>query len=90
MVVCALRPNVVFTRGDPLFTEILLSWPKQFKMMLMGSGTSTVISIRADNFARYILLADAVLMRNPYLCRVKNFQHWRRKGEITRADHTFA
>ena len=49
----------------------------------MGSGTSTFISMRADNFARYVLLADASINAQSLVMQWKNFQHWRQKGEIS-------
>lgn len=65
MVVCILRPHVVWGRGDTLSTEMLLNWPKWMPYILIGSAIDDVLPIRADNVARYLLLADTALTQCP-------------------------
>lgn len=65
MVVCALRPHVVWGRGDPLATETMISWPRWLPHILVGDPNLKNVFIRVDNVAKYIVLADAALCRNP-------------------------
>jgi 2,4-dienoyl-CoA reductase-like NADH-dependent reductase (Old Yellow Enzyme family)/nucleoside-diphosphate-sugar epimerase len=62
MRVCIVRPHVVWGRGDSLSTELLLGWPDMAPTILIGDCDTRVVSVRADNLARYIILADAALL----------------------------
>lgn len=63
--VVVLRPHVVWGRGDPLATDIMLQWNHNWygPQPFIGDSDSQVVSIHVRTLARYIWLADAALTR---------------------------
>lgn len=61
MVVCVVRPHVVWGRGDTLSTEVLINWNPRIPDITIGVSESPVVSGRVDVVASYIVLADKML-----------------------------
>jgi 2,4-dienoyl-CoA reductase-like NADH-dependent reductase (Old Yellow Enzyme family)/nucleoside-diphosphate-sugar epimerase len=66
MKACVLRPQGVWGAGDPLSTESIMSWPSWMPHLMIGDPTNPMIFCRADNLAKFVMVADAGLANNPH------------------------